>query len=264
MGNARTGLLGRDPVLAALGYAMAMSLLVTLAAMALDQRQYLGESVWLKPIKFQIALTILFLTLAFFAKWLPAEESRWIARIRAALVIATILEMSWIIGAASFGVPSHYNPEPVMRVIYQIMGLVAVVISSAPLFYGIAIWRNRESGLAPALHLSFALGLVLTFVLTLPAAFILAGGEGHLVGEAATGASVPLMGWSREVGDLRVGHFLATHALHALPIAGVLALGLGRAGKPFVWLAAGLYAALVAFTVWQALSGQPFIAVSAA
>ena len=48
--------------------------------MALDPRLFQGDDIWLKPVKFQIALTIYFLTLAFFARWLPAgmtAGARW-------------------------------------------------------------------------------------------------------------------------------------------------------------------------------------------
>ena len=56
----------------AAGVLMALSLAVTLPAMALDPRLFQGESVWLKPVKFQIALTIYLLTLAVYARWMPA------------------------------------------------------------------------------------------------------------------------------------------------------------------------------------------------
>ena len=60
-----------EPLFAATGVLIGLSLAPTLAAMALDQRQFLGENVWLKPIKFQIALSLYLLTLAFFARCLP-------------------------------------------------------------------------------------------------------------------------------------------------------------------------------------------------
>ena len=62
---------------------------------------------------------------------------------------------------------------------------------------------------------------MLTFVLTVPIAGTLAQMPGHFVGTPVTGAAVPVFGWSREVGDLRTAHFLATHAMHFLPLAGL-------------------------------------------
>ena len=71
--RARPALLGRmmadAPLFIRLGLFLGASLAVTLAAQAIDPRLFQGESVWAKPVKFQIALTVYLLTLAFFARW---------------------------------------------------------------------------------------------------------------------------------------------------------------------------------------------------
>lgn len=250
---------------AAAGLGFALSLAVTLAAAAVDPRLFQGDNIWLKPIKFQIALTIFFLTLAFFARWLPAgmtERRAW--RVFASLVVdATVAEMTWIAGAAMAGTASHFNQEtPLAANLYRLMGGLAVFFTSATLVMGVAIWRDRASPLPPALRLAVGLGLVLTFALTLPTAGTLSQMPGHFVGTPVTGAALPVFGWSREVGDLRTAHFLATHAMHFLPLAGlaaVLALP-GRLAKPAVWLAAAGYVALVAWAFTTALAGLPLIA----
>ena len=254
-----------EPRFAAAGLGFVLSLAVTLAAAAVDPRLFQGDDIWLKPIKFQIALAIFFLTLALFARWLPAgmtQRRPW--RIYASLVVAaTVAEMLWIGGAAMAGIASHFNQDtPLMANLYRLMGVLAVFFTSATLVMGIAIWRNRASDLAPALRLAVGLGLVLTFVLTLPTAGTLAQMPGHFVGSPVTGAAVPIFGWSREVGDLRTAHFLATHAMHVIPLAGlaaVLALP-DRLAKPAVWLAAAGFVALVAWAFTTALAGQPLIA----
>ena len=84
---------------------------------------------------------------------------------------------------------------------------------------------------------------------------------GHLVGTPVTHAGLPVLGWSREVGDLRVAHFFATHALHALPIVGYIAgcLLSPSQARAVVWAAAAIYTALVAATMVQAFQGQPFL-----
>lgn len=141
------------------------------------------------------------------------------------------------------------------------MGGLAAFLTFASLVMAILIHRNAETGLDPALKLSVVLGLGLTFPLTLVVAFTMAAGTGHHVGTPVTGASVPLMGWSREVGDLRLPHFLATHALHAIPFAGWLVAGrlrpaIARAtviGTALVWVA------LTFGTFAQALAGKPLI-----
>ncbi|MGL5008909.1 MAG: hypothetical protein ACRC6I_03445, partial [Paracoccaceae bacterium] len=118
-----------------------------------------------------------------------------------------------------------------------------------------------NTGLSPALHLSIALGLILTFVLTLIAAGTLSSMTGHHIGTPVTHAALPILGWSREVGDLRVPHFFATHALHVLPIAGLIASRMfdARTARGLVWATALAYVALILLTMLQAFQGRPFL-----
>jgi hypothetical protein len=265
----RDGLLTRmyrdAPILTALGALLVLSLVPTLAAMQLDDRLFQGDSIWLKPVKFQIALAVYALTLAAYARWLPeaVRAARWF-RVYIGIVTFSILaELAWIGGAAALGTASHFNVStPLWSALYGLMGAFAVALTSAALVFGIAIWRNRETGLPGALHLSVALGLVLTFGLTVVVASTMSSGTGHLVGVPAPGdTGLPILGWSRSVGDLRVAHFLATHALHALPLAGLAAsLALAeRSARVVVLASAAAYSALVLVTFAQALAGLPFV-----
>lgn len=249
------------PALAALTAIIALAALPLLAAYALDTRAFQGDSIWLKPLKFHAALVIYTGTLVFFARFLPEgmmQSRAW--QIYQGVAIACIVaELLWIGGAAALGTASHFNQTGIWAVLYGLMGLAAVTLTSLSLVMGIAIWRNAQTGLAPALHLSIALGLVLTFVLTVIVAGAMAQGSGHHIGTPLTGARVPVMGWSREVGDLRLPHFLATHALHALPLVGLLAARFlpDAPGRLAVWLAGLGFTALVGLTFAQALAGRP-------
>lgn len=258
------GLFDAEPLFAATGLLIGLSMTATLAAMSLDSRQFLGENVWLKPIKFQIALTLYLLTLAFFARWLPVGMTarRSYRLYSGAVIFAIIAELAWVSGAAMYGTASHFNvTNPVMQGIYGLMGLFAVLLTSATLVHGIAIWRNPRTGLPAALQLSIALGLVLTFILTVVVAGTMASLPGHLIGTPVTGTTVPIVGWSREVGDLRAPHFFATHAMHAVPVIGVLAGTLlpHRLATNAVWAFALLFTAFVTASFAGSLTGLPLI-----
>ncbi|MDP2121571.1 MAG: hypothetical protein Q8K28_16865 [Hoeflea sp.] len=258
------GLFDAEPLFAATGLLIGLSLAPTLVAMAVDPREFLGENVWLKPVKFQIALSLYLLTLAFFARWLPAGmTARLSYRIYSgAVVFAVIAELVWIGGAAMYGTASHFNvSDPFLESIYGLMGAFAVLLTSATLVQGIGIWRNPVTGLVPALHLSITLSLVLTFILTLIVAGSLASQSGHLIGTPVSGARVPVLGWSREVGDLRVAHFFATHALHILPVAAIVigAVLPRRWAVPAVWASALLFTAFVAASFAGAMAGLPLL-----
>lgn len=250
------------PAFARLAVFICLSAIPLLAAAMIDPRVFLDAPVWQKPLQFHLALAVYLITLAYFARFLPAGMTSRPWRIYAAIVSAAILaELLWVGGAASFATASHFNvDDPVMQAIYGLMGLFATVLTSASAVMGVAIWRNRNTGLAPALHLSVALGLILTFILTLIAAGTLSAMPGHHIGTPVTRAALPILGWSREVGDLRVPHFLATHAMHAIPLAGLLATWVPPAfARPLVWATSAAFSALVGLTMWQAFQGQPFL-----
>src|SRR5260370_24730085 len=110
------------------------------------------------------------------------------------------------------------------------MGVSAVVLPLAASVLAKGIGRATSSAAhRDAFALAVVIGLILTAVLggiegmyisAMPSHFgrILPGGEG-----------LPLFGWSRITGDLRVSHFFCIHALQAIPFFGLLATQLLRA-----------------------------------
>ena len=249
-----------EPVFAGAALLLALLMIPTGLALGLDTRSYLDENVWIKPLKFQAALAIYLLTLAYFARWLPAGMTdRRTYRVFAWAVVGAILaETAWISLSAANGIGSHFNiSTPFMAAIYGLMGVLATLLTSASTVYGVAIWRNRRTGLTPGMQSGIALGLILTLPLTLLVAGYMAQNGSHLVGAALSDVRVPVMGWSRVVGDLRVSHFFATHALHLVPLA-MLVLPQTRR---MAWLVAGVVMLLVLATFAQALAGHPFLPV---
>lgn len=242
------------PPYAALAIVVALAALPLAVAAAIDPRQLGGEGVWVKPLKFHAALAVFFGTLAVYARWLPpglTDRGWWRAHV-AVVTFCVLAELLWIGGAASLGVASHFNATSAFwETAYGLMGVAAVTLTSAALVMGLALWRR---GRLPVIwREAIGLGLVLTFVLTVVTAGTMAAGTGHHVGTAVTGARVPLMGWSREVGDMRIAHFLATHSLHAVPLAGL------AGSRAAVWGAAGIWTALTLAALALALSGRsPF------
>lgn len=249
-----------EPVFAGTALVLAATMIPTLLAWSLDQRLVGMENPWIKPLKFQISLAIYTATLAFYARWLPeAMRARRVYRLYTWGVVAAIAaESVWINGAAAFGVASHFNDaSEIMFLIYNAMGALAVILTSASLVYGVAIWRNAASGLSLSVRTALGLGLVMTLPLTLVTAGYMSALSDSLIGTPVTHQSVPLMGWSTEVGDLRVSHFFATHAMHIVPFAAVLIGGTRRTA----WFIATGFALCVIATFVQALNGRPFLAI---
>ncbi|MEY4680965.1 MAG: hypothetical protein RLZZ276_2614, partial [Pseudomonadota bacterium] len=151
----------REPLYAGAAAILAVSMLPTLVAHALDDRLVGGVAAWAKPLKFEASLAIYLCTLAWFAGWLPAGfvERRPHRLMSRAVAVAVALEMAWIVGAAAHGVASHFNvASQAMVNIYRAMGALAVLLTSASAVLGVAILRARDAGGDPALRLAIGLG----------------------------------------------------------------------------------------------------------
>jgi hypothetical protein len=256
-------LLSAEPLFAAGGLFLALLAAPLLAAAWLDPRLFNGINIWIKPLKFAVSLSLYLLTLAAVAAWLQPLVRTRAYRAYAALVLAAIgFEMVVIVGAAALGTGSHYNvATPLAAAIYSAMAVGAVILTTASTAYAWALYRAGPRTW-PVLHDGLVLGLALVLPLTLVTAFTLGGNDGHWVGGTRSDAGgLPLFGWSRDGGDLRVAHFFATHAMHFVPAAALAAgLLLGPTRRWPAWAAAAALVALVAFTFAQALQGRPFLA----
>jgi hypothetical protein len=209
-------------------------------------------------MKFMASVALLALTTAWFAGQLPASVRR--GRVFAALVWTLIatggFEVGYITLQAALGEASHYNQaDRLHQTLYTLMGVGALLLTATQPWLAWLIWRHGDRSVAPAYRLSVLLGLTLTFVL--------GAGVGMLLGgmQPPGGAGLPVVGWSRTGGDLRVAHFIGIHAGQVLPVVGfVLASCRPRAALPGVWVAAATWSGLWAVTLAQALSGRPLIA----
>lgn len=240
--------------------------LVPITALALlhEDRALDGVNLWIKPLKFQLSLALHLATMAVLLRLVEPgfRDGRLLFGTMLAACVAALFEIAYITGQAARGVPSHFNfATPLEAALYGAMGFGAVTLIAVALILGLAIARRPGGGVGPGLKLGAVLGLGLGFAATLVVAGTMSGGSGPWVGGApGDGGRLPLVGWSREAGDLRAPHFFATHLMQALPLAGWLAdrTDPGRA-RTWVIAAAALGGAVTVGTFVQALAGMPLI-----
>ena len=250
-------------------------LLVTLLAYGLDDRMLRGINIWSKPVKFAVSFGIHLATLLWLASLLTHEAQHYFST-RLALIAASaasITEVFYVALQSASGRASHFNFETPFDsfMYYGVMGGSALIIVMATFALGVSLLRNPKPSLATGLRLGAGWGSIFCAVATLIVAGALASGRfsgaGPWIGSIRTDAGgLPIVGWSRNVGDLRVPHFFATHLIQILPLVGWLAdqLASKTRNSPnprwVVIVVLMLTLLIVSGLFVQALSGQPFIA----
>jgi hypothetical protein len=252
-----------EPRLLRAGLAVLVLMVPTAFALALDPRTLNDIPIWIKPLKFQASVGVYLLTLSWFLATLPdrVRRGRAVAVLMAVAVAASAFEIAYITLQAARGLASHYNVgDPFHSMMYTLMGIGAVTLTAVSPAVAVLLWRHRPARWSTAFWLSVVLGLVLTFVLGAGAGAVLSSGDGHWIGGVRSDAGgVPVFGWSRTGGDLRTAHFLGMHAMHVLPVVGLIA---GRLLRPWqaisgVVVAAATYSAGTGLVFWLALRGIP-------
>lgn len=266
-----------SPPLTAVGTLMLLAAVPSLVGIFADPRILTGAPAWLKPFKFAVSTAVYSLTLAWIFGWLT-DWARMRRIVGWTTAVVFVLEVAIIDVQAWRGTASHFNAStPLDRGLFIVMGSAILLQTFVSVAVAVALWRQRfaERSLGWALRL----GMILTILgamtgplMTRPTeeqlAHARAGGRmttvgAHTVGGPDGGPGVPVTGWSREHGDVRVPHFIGLHAIQALAL---VAVGLRRWRRPeatrvkAVLIAAASYASLFLLLLWEALRGQSIVA----
>lgn len=258
--------------------------LVSSAGLVVDERTLLGESVWVKPLKFGFAFSLYTATLA----WLLTKLTKgrrlawWLGTVFAVISLA---EIAAITVQAARGTFSHFNADqadPVTLAMVPVLTYGVLIIVLTQLVIAVIVLIQQNGG--PALNTAIRAGVGLaTFGMLVPIYWMVteihprtvtdANGaevqmyQGHGIGDP-DGHGMPLTNWSTTGGDFRVPHFFALHGIQALLL---VTLALAALAARHAWLrdervrarlvgAASLgYTGLVAIVTWQAGRGQSLI-----
>jgi hypothetical protein len=247
----------REPRLVAFALILLAALLPAAIALGLDERTLRGVNVWVKPMKFMLSVALLALTTAWFAAHLSpqARRSRSFTALVWTLIATGGFEVGYITLQAALGQASHYNVGDALHgALYTLMGGAAIALTATQPWLAWLIWRHGRPGIAPAYRLSVLLGLSLTFALGATVGILLGGGQPPVT------EGLPVLGWSRSGGDLRVAHFVGIHAGQVLPLIGfALAAWRVPAATLGVWAASLAWTVLWAATLAQAMLGLPLM-----
>lgn len=252
----------RQRALAAYGVAFLMLGMLAVAAQSVDTRTLQsGVDVWVKPAKFFFSVGVFALTAAWFFGYVRPErrESALLRRTVAVLIGTSAFELAYICWQAARGLESHFNiSTPFYTAMYAFMGVAAVFLVGTTLPLAWEIARRPAPGLQSSFVAAVVTGLVLTFVLGGGLGGYMSSQISHSVGPV--GGHVPVFGWNRLGGDLRVAHFFGIHSEQAIAILGALSAGLSARARWTVVVGGALaYATVTLAVLFQAVVGQPLI-----
>jgi hypothetical protein len=260
-----------------LAAAMAVTSVIAVFGLFLDDRTITGLPLWDKPLKFAISVGIYSLTFG----WLIGQLRRgrrvaWWAGTVSAVFLA--VEMVVIIGQALRYNTSHFNVStPLDAALWSVMGSSIAVVWVATLVISVLLFANPGPDRARNLAIRAGavisvIGMALGFLMTIPSAAQIQADNGivgaHTVGLDDGGPGLPLLGWSTVGGDLRIPHFVGMHALQLLPLLLIVLEALSRrfvvltddaVRARLMWVATAGYSAVVGLVTWQALRGQSIV-----
>jgi hypothetical protein len=262
---------------------MAGLMLVATVGIAVDDRVLLGESVWVKPLKFGFAFTVYSGVLAWLLTRLTrARRLGWWAG--TGFAVGATVEVAAITTQAARGTVSHFNAnlgDPVTVVATQVFtyGVAALFLTHLAVVALVLFQPTGDRALTRAVRAGLGLSTVGMLIPVYWMATSIhervvtdANGnpvtlyQGHGIGDP-DGHGMAVTNWSVTGGDFRVAHFVGLHSIHVLLLVAAI-LG-GLAGRlpwltepvraRLVGVAAAAYAGLLAVLAWQAGRGQALI-----
>ena len=240
-----------SPLLWQISIMMGFGFVVCLGVQFFDARLIAGVSVWEKPAKFFLSLSVQSLTLSWALSLIP-ERLRGITTATWLFVAALSVEMAYMVFRASRAEASHFNQSTVFAtVMYGLMGVGSLCLTGASAFVGWRVWQNRRGEL---MREAAGLGLMLGSLLATLAGGYLASRHNHWIGGDQTDATgLGFFHWSTTGGDLRVSHFIGLHTAQFLPLSAL------SGSRIVVYAVAAASIALTGLTFLMALNGIPLL-----
>jgi hypothetical protein len=218
-------------------------------------------SPWIKPIKFAISLATFGWTVSFLLSNLKLPNWQQLGA-RYAVAVSMVGEVLFLaIQAWRTQAQMTGQVDSMMSQLTTGMILISTVVT----IWVFALFcrpMERSHITDSAMIAAIRFSLVIFLVGNAIGGYMLGRGS-HTVGASDGGPGLPFVNWSTIAGDLRISHFLAIHAIQALPLfAYLLAQWPGLSLRKRKWAVAGAsigFSLIVLGTFVEAAMGRPLM-----
>ena len=214
--------------------------------------EFNGANAWFKPFKFASSTMFYAATMAWFVHYLPDFHKpafNW------TVIVLLGFEVAYIGLQAARGQASHFNlSTPFYSAMFGLMAFAASAVTFYTLFVAVKFFQWNGEGLPDYYVWSIRFALIL-FVMFSFEGFAMGSRMAHSVGGPDGTPGLPVLGWSKTIGDLRIAHFVGMHALQVLPLLSFYVLKNAR----LTLFVALCYAGLAGWVLIKALQGKPLI-----
>ena len=252
-------LLLKNKILFWLGTIHFILFLLLLLYLPFNEYTVLGLNSVVKPMKFALTIWIYSWTMAIILSYFENQKKvkiySWVA------VICMSFEQIAITTQALRGELSHFNNSNTYGfIVFQLMGLFILTVTLWTGYMAYIFIKQKAYTISQSVVLGIKIGLIYFVIFSLFGGYI--GGKiGHTIGASDGGKGLWFFNWSTIFGDLRVAHFFGIHSLQIIPTYAYLVSKLSNTNNAIksVWLFAIIYLFFIVFTIYQAISGNPFI-----
>lgn len=235
------------------GLVCLVSAALFLCAIRISQIQVTGVNAFYKPFKFALSIGIFSWTMGWYTWYLklPGQTANY----SWAIIVMLGFELFYIAFQASRGQLSHYNSStPTYAVILGTMALAAVAATVYTGYIGFLFCTRSFPELPDHYIWSIRLGIFL-FVIFAMEGLVMGARGAHTVGGPDGGRGIPVLNWTRKLGDLRIAHFVGMHALQVLPLLSFYVLK----NTKLTLLLGVIYSIVAMLVLLQALNGKPLL-----
>lgn len=206
----------RNALLYLMGWILMLTFFIGLFMSIADNRMINGFSVWNTPLKYTLSTSITFWTFGWILEYLRSKST---IRIFSRLIAFSLTAEIVLLFYRALRMEESYFPAPFSKdhSLYYLMLIMVAIYCVTFIFITIAFFRQKKMPISQHYTWGIRMSLLSFLIIILSGALMLLK-HSHNFGGTDSDTGIILLNFSTHIGDMRVAHFMALHALQIIPL----------------------------------------------